>query len=91
MLNSRCTWPVCSTTCTGLENPQFHGLECAILRTGKHIQDRTNIKLLLDHYRSEALLTLRCTLLQLKYPQKWKQLLELESHDEDRKGTKYFV
>lgn len=86
-----CTWPACSPTCAGLENPQLHGIECAVLRQERNgPSDRSDHSCVMDYYRSDALLTLRCVLLQLKYPQKWKQLLELQSHDEQRRGTHYY-
>lgn len=85
-----CMWPACSPICAGLENPQLHGIECAVLRTERGPSDTNDPKCVLDYYRSDALFTLRCVLLQVKYPQKWKQLLELESHDNERKGTHYY-
>lgn len=68
----------------------MHAVECAVLKTGPGPASRTNPKAVMDYYRSDALFTLRCILLQIKYPQKWSQLLSLESHDEERIGTNYY-
>lgn len=88
----RCGWPACSAECEGLKDPHLHGLECAILSKGpaRPVNAAESPAAALDYYRSDALLALRCLPLFSKYPQKWKQLQDLQSHDEQRKGTKYY-
>lgn len=83
----RCTWPVCSPNCAGLENPQLHGTECPILGTLNGPSDPNDPQCIMDYYRSDALLVLRAVLLQLNQPQKWKQLMQLQHHEEERNGT----
>lgn len=68
----------------------MHGIECAVLCTESGPSDSTDAKCVMDYYRSDALFTLRCILLQVKYPKKWNQLLQLQSHEEERKGTQYY-
>lgn len=83
----KCSWPACRPECVGLVNAQLHDLECAILSIGKGPVNRTNIKDIKEFYRSDVLLALKCLILQAKNPKKWKQLMELESHEKDRKAT----
>lgn len=49
-----------------------------------------NVAKLRDFFRSDALLTLRCLLLQWRYPERWDIIMKLESHDKQRIGTRYF-
>lgn len=86
----RCTWPVCSDNCHGLTDPQMHGLECGILCIRSNPKATENIDALFDYYRSDALFTLRCLLLQWRYPDRWNKILKFESHDEQRVGTRYY-
>lgn len=76
-----CAWPACSPECAGLNDPQRHAIECAVLSMDRPAKSRY------DDYRSDALLALRCVLLQLKYPQRWAQLLQLHAHEEQRKDN----
>lgn len=70
----------------------MHGLECFILSmTHGPKLSNGDYKTYLNFYRSDILLTLRCLLLQWRYPQKWNTIMELESHDEARRGTKYYM
>ncbi|CAG9788862.1 unnamed protein product [Diatraea saccharalis] len=77
---AKCGWPVCSGYCPGLKDPQHHGVECEILSARPEcvLDDMAN------YYRHEALLPLRCTLLQTVDPDKWKKLLQMQSHMECR-------
>lgn len=81
-----CAWPACSTECAGLNDPQRHSVECAALSMDRP-STTTDRRAASDYYRSDALLALRCVLLQVKYPQRWAQLLELPAHMDQRKGT----
>lgn len=89
----RCTWPVCSTSCAGLTDPHRHGVECAVLalhRPSAVVARGSDLHATLDFYRSDALLALRALLLQVKYPQRWAQLSQLQSHEAERFGTQYY-
>lgn len=44
----------------------------------------------IDFYRSDALFALKCLMLQLHKPKKWDELMKLEAHMEERKGTPYY-
>ncbi|XP_045774597.1 SET domain-containing protein SmydA-8 [Maniola jurtina] len=77
---SRCGWPVCSGNCPGLKDPRHHGLECDILSA----RPECVLDNMAEYYRHDALLPLRCVLLQNTNPEKWRQLLELQSHMEYR-------
>ncbi len=83
----KCNWPACRPECIGLVNPQLHDLECAILSIGKGPATKTNLKDIKEYFRTDTLIALKCLMLQVKSPKKWKQLMELESHEKDRKGT----
>lgn len=87
-----CHWPACSTDCSGLTKPQLHGLECKILamQRGPRPQDTTDPKEFLNFYRSDALMALRCIMLQHYFPDKWMKVQAFESHDQQRIGTKYY-
>lgn len=86
----RCLWPACQSNCIGLIDPQMHGLECFILCTRRGPKRPSTIETLADFYRSDVLLILRCLLLQWKYPDRWAKVMKLESHDEQRIGTRYY-
>lgn len=57
-----------------------HGHECLILG----LRDVKAINGLHDFYRQDALLILRCLLLQNRHPKKFAQILEMEGHMERR-------
>lgn len=57
-----------------------HGHECMILG----LRDVRAINGLHDFYRQDALLALRCLLLQNRQPKKYAQLLEMEPHLDQR-------
>ncbi|KAG6450624.1 SET domain-containing protein SmydA-8-like isoform X2 [Manduca sexta] len=77
---SKCGWPVCSGNCPGLTDPRHHGVECDILS----VRPECVLDNMSDYYRHDALLPLRCLLLQKTDPEKWKKLLEMQSHMESR-------
>ncbi|XP_046969712.1 SET domain-containing protein SmydA-8 [Vanessa cardui] len=84
---SSCGWPVCSGNCPGLKDPRHHGVECLILSA----RPECVLDNMAEYYRHDALLPLRCVLLQHTEPDKWKNLLELQSHMECRTpGTEIF-
>lgn len=89
--NIRCLWPACQPNCSGVNDPQMHGLECFIfcMHRGPN-RGSSNLDVLNDFYRSDVLLTLRCALLQWKYPDRWEKIMKLESHDHQRLGTQYY-
>lgn len=87
----RCSWPVCERTCAGLNDNQMHGLECRILSTRPGPHPSSPVNVLTSFYRKDALLVLRCLLLQMKYPERWNKVMLFESHDEKRIGTKYYT
>ncbi|KAL7738539.1 hypothetical protein ACLKA6_006844 [Drosophila palustris] len=69
-----CRWPVCSAVC------QHEDLECSILRLGNAPSAKSD-------YRHDALLVLKCLLLQRSQAERWKALLEMQTHEEERRGT----
>ncbi|KAJ2940451.1 hypothetical protein O0L34_g134 [Tuta absoluta] len=77
---AKCGWPVCTGYCPGLKDPRHHGAECEVLS----LRPDCVINNMADYYRHDALLPLRCILLQKTDPEKWKQLLNLQSHMECR-------
>lgn len=87
---NRCSWPACQTNCAGLSDPQLHEVECYILCMRRAPSRSSSTDILTNYYRSDILLTLRCLLLQWKYPDRWKKIMKLESHDQQRLGTPYY-
>lgn len=77
---SKCGWPVCSGNCPGLKDPRHHAAECEILS----VRPDCVLNDMADYYRHDALLPLRCILLQKTDPEGWKKLLEMQSHMECR-------
>ncbi|CAH1164666.1 unnamed protein product [Phyllotreta striolata] len=75
-----CDFPVCHPDCPGLKDMDRHGHECMILG----LRDVRAINGLHEFYRQDALLTLRCLLLQHRHPKKFAQLLDMEPHLERR-------
>lgn len=80
----RCQWPVCSAGC------QHEDLECSVLSLGSGPPPRSNVRSLNDYFRGDALLVLKCLLLQRQNPAKWTALLEMQSHEEERRGTELY-
>lgn len=95
---SRCRWPICGVKCAGLTDARRHGTECAVLARAKKALKKGgrsgggggSVQDALEFYRSDALLALRSVLLQRWAPEKWEQLLRLESHEAERMGTSYY-
>ncbi|XP_075166937.1 SET and MYND domain containing, arthropod-specific, member 5 [Haematobia irritans] len=84
---SKCHWPCCSPHCEDIDNPNTHGgIECDILRLGPGPKASGDLKSMTDYYRPDALLVLKCLLLQKRNPKKWKKLMDMQSHEEERKG-----
>ncbi|XP_063386603.1 SET domain-containing protein SmydA-8 isoform X1 [Cydia fagiglandana] len=84
---SKCGWPVCSGNCPGLTDPRHHGAECVILST----RPECVLDNMPDYYRHDALLPLRCALLQSTAPELWMKLSEMQSHMECRSpGTEAY-
>ncbi|XP_016988357.2 SET domain-containing protein SmydA-8 [Drosophila rhopaloa] len=81
----RCRWPVCSSGC------EHEALECSVLSLGAGTPARADARSLNDYFRSDALLVLKCLLLQRQSPAKWAALLEMQSHEEERRGTELHV
>lgn len=42
------------------------------------------------HHAYESITVLRCVLLQRRSPRRWKQILEMEAHEDKRKGTETY-
>lgn len=85
----RCHWPACTPTCAGLENAKLHGLECSVLALGTrlHISEALANP---NFFRLESILPLKCLLMQLKNPNKFNELMSMESHLEQLKGTELY-
>ncbi|XP_041982387.1 SET domain-containing protein SmydA-8 [Aricia agestis] len=77
---ARCGWPICSGSCAGLKDPLHHARECDVLSA----RPDCVLDNMADYYRHDALLPLRCLLLQKSEPEKWQKLMELQSHMECR-------
>ncbi|XP_038222646.1 SET domain-containing protein SmydA-8 [Zerene cesonia] len=77
---SSCGWPVCSGNCPGLTDSRHHGLECLVLRA----RPDCVLDNMADYYRHDALFPLRCVLLQKTDPERWRQVLDQQSHMESR-------
>ena len=86
---NRCSWPLCQPDCVGLHNSQLHDLECALLSAGCDYlpRNRTNFQSVREYFRSDAIFALKCLMLQMKLPKKFKQLMDLQSHEKERKQT----
>lgn len=82
----RCNWPACSPDCAGLELAKLHGVECSVLALGTrvHMTEALNDP---NFFRLDSILPLKCLLMQIKHPQKYAELLAMESHWEQIKGT----
>ncbi|EDW60375.1 SET domain-containing protein SmydA-8 [Drosophila virilis] len=76
-----CRWPVCSASCL------HEKLECSVLSLGTAPTAKSDARALHDYYRHDALLVLKCLLLQRQQPERWQALLEMQSHAEERLGT----
>ncbi|XP_075224059.1 SET domain-containing protein SmydA-8-like isoform X1 [Lycorma delicatula] len=77
-----CKWPLCSNQCPGFHTVIGHNIEeCEILAKCPNptAQD------LLSNKCYDPIVPLRCLLLKNKFPEKWKELQAMESHNEIRK------
>jgi len=72
-----CLWPACHAMCPALQDPNHHLPECIIFSKNKELSIEGNF-----HY--EAILPLRCLLLQKRNPKKWNTFLSMQSHIEER-------
>lgn len=72
-LCEQCLWPICGSGCKISINPHIHNEECKILQTGADKIAKTN------DYMYAILTPLKCLLLQFD-DNKWKRLIEMESH-----------
>ncbi|XP_042873477.1 SET domain-containing protein SmydA-8-like [Penaeus japonicus] len=79
---SVCEWPMCGPACEKLPD---HQPECVI---GREIGSPIDIQDFDEpNHFYELVYPLRCLALKKKSPKKYEQLMSLESHYEDRKGT----
>lgn len=81
---------MCRPDCAGLIEPQMHGLECCVLSTRLGPGPECDLNKIVAFYRKDVLLVLRCLLLQWKYAERWNKVMLLESHDQQRIGTRYY-
>jgi hypothetical protein len=86
-----CKWPVCRPDCVGLQNPKLHAIECALLRGGLGLENESDHSAKREYYRTDVLLALKCLLLQLRQPKKFNELMNLQSHEGERKATGNFT
>jgi hypothetical protein len=77
-----CGCYACRVNCAGLENVQLHGTECQLFRA---FGIRPEVYLYL--FSNDALLMLKCLLLQIQQPKRWKQLLEMKHFEKERKNS----
>ncbi|XP_049546620.1 SET domain-containing protein SmydA-8 isoform X1 [Anopheles darlingi] len=85
-----CHWPACKPDCPGLTNANLHGIECGILRFGRAPKPTDDPETFFDYYRYDALLVLKCLAIQIRSPTQFDQMMNLESHYEERKKTHYY-
>ncbi|KAE8736581.1 hypothetical protein FOCC_FOCC017963 [Frankliniella occidentalis] len=79
----RCGWPMCGPECAN--NPKHRG-ECRL--TVQKRGDKMNIRNFgLPHPSYQCIATLRCLALRDSSSAKWRRLLEMESHSEQRAGS----
>uniref|UniRef100_A0A182PVE0 MYND-type domain-containing protein n=1 Tax=Anopheles epiroticus TaxID=199890 RepID=A0A182PVE0_9DIPT len=86
-----CRWPACRPDCPGLANSNLHGLECGVLRFGRPPKPGDDPQSFFDFYRYDALLTLKCLTMQIHHPDLFDQIINLESHYDQRKSTHYYT
>jgi hypothetical protein len=77
--------------CVGLQNPKLHVIECAMLKGGLGVKHENDYSAVRDYYRTDVLFALKCLLLQLHQPQKFCELMDLQSHEDARKATENFM
>ncbi|XP_037828330.1 SET domain-containing protein SmydA-8 [Lucilia sericata] len=78
----QCGWPLCGVEC---KNKDEHRFECELtVKRGKkvNVQEFTN-----PHPLYQCLSTARCLMLRDKDAEKWKQINELESLEDQRRGS----
>ena len=86
---AECNWPACKNDCPGLTYPQLHAIECPALSLGRGPMSNNTLAMV-DYYRFDALLALKCLMLQKRHPKKWEEFIKLEAHFEERKGTPFY-
>uniref|UniRef100_A0A182W8A1 MYND-type domain-containing protein n=1 Tax=Anopheles minimus TaxID=112268 RepID=A0A182W8A1_9DIPT len=86
-----CRWPACKPDCPGLINRSLHSLECGILRFGHPPKPGDDPETFFDYYRYDALLVLKCLAMQICNPSSFDQIINLESHYDARKNTRYYA
>lgn len=77
-----CGWPLCGVEC---KNKDEHRYECELtIKRGKkvNVQEFTN-----PHPLYQCLSTARCLMWRDKEPEKWKLINELESLEDQRRGS----
>ncbi|CAH0386416.1 unnamed protein product, partial [Bemisia tabaci] len=75
----KCQWPVCDKKCKGYGEKYGHSREeCDFLRNVPYTQSKTALNVIVP---------LRCLLLKTQTPEKWDDVLSMESHDEIRKNV----
>ncbi|XP_058460574.1 SET domain-containing protein SmydA-8 [Malaya genurostris] len=80
-----CGWQICSPNCSGLEANNAHkSLECIPLKEHNVIKLFSSSSVHQIKLMYEAIFTLRCLLLKKTDPEKYSQLLEMESLNELR-------
>ncbi|XP_053685675.1 SET domain-containing protein SmydA-8 [Sabethes cyaneus] len=85
-----CRWPACKPDCPGLINANLHALECGILRLGGGPKSRDDPEAIVDYFRYDSLLVLKCLALQITDRKRFDQMMQLESHYAARKGTQFY-
>uniref|UniRef100_A0AAG5DNX6 MYND-type domain-containing protein n=1 Tax=Anopheles atroparvus TaxID=41427 RepID=A0AAG5DNX6_ANOAO len=85
-----CRWPACKPDCPGLVNANLHGLECGILRFGLPPKPGDDPETFFEYYRYDALLVLKCLATQIRSTALFDKIINLESHYEARKNTRYY-
>ncbi|CAD7088383.1 unnamed protein product [Hermetia illucens] len=82
----RCGWPVCQRIC---QNSPEHRGECELtVARGSKIKIHHFVA---PHPQYQCLSILRCMLLREKDPSKFQRLMQLESHDNQRKGSEQWI
>ncbi|XP_076056980.1 SET domain-containing protein SmydA-8-like [Oratosquilla oratoria] len=82
-----CGWPMCSAECQSIT---LHTPECQMSTSYRGTKVQVT-KFLQVNQMYECISPLRCLWLKDKAPDKWKMLMAMESHLEERKNTEVYL
>ncbi|XP_055372325.1 SET domain-containing protein SmydA-8 [Condylostylus longicornis] len=76
-----CGWPICSKECAKIPE---HAVECEITKARGKVEISNYIS---PHPIYQCVTPLRCMLLKKTNPENWSKLIQLESHENIRRGS----